>query len=157
MKTCFKCQTQKPASEFYRHPMMSDGLLGKCKECTRCDSTANRNANIERVRAYDRGRANLPHRASQRYEVTQQWRKSDPRYNAAHNAVARAVKSGALTKQSCEWCGNEKTLAHHENYDLPLDVMWLCQPCHKKRHKQIDESAEINLATSHEQRQEQAA
>jgi hypothetical protein len=31
-----------------------------------------------------------------------------------------------------------KTLAHHESYDEPLTVMWLCQPCHKQRHKEID-------------------
>jgi hypothetical protein len=28
-------------------------------------------------------------------------------------------------------------LAHHEDYDRPLDVMWLCQPCHKQRHKEL--------------------
>jgi hypothetical protein len=28
-------------------------------------------------------------------------------------------------------------LAHHEDYDKPLEVVWLCQPCHKQRHKEI--------------------
>jgi ribosomal protein S27AE len=39
----------------------------------------------------------------------------------------------------CIRCGNEKSLAHHEDYDKPLDVMWLCQPCHKQRHKELKE------------------
>ena len=58
----------------------------------------------------------------------------------AHNAVARAIKKGDLEKQPCCRCGNEKSIAHHEDYDKPLDVMWLCTPCHKQRHKELKET-----------------
>ncbi len=37
MKKCFKCGSYKDKSMFYKHPMMGDGLLGKCIECTKID------------------------------------------------------------------------------------------------------------------------
>jgi hypothetical protein len=37
-KICFKCNTEKPLSDYYKHKKMGDGHLGKCKECTKKDS-----------------------------------------------------------------------------------------------------------------------
>jgi hypothetical protein len=41
-KKCFKCGVIAPTTEFYRHPEMGDGLLGKCKCCARKDVKINR-------------------------------------------------------------------------------------------------------------------
>ena len=36
-KICFKCNAEKPLSDYYKHKKMGDGHLGKCKECTKKD------------------------------------------------------------------------------------------------------------------------
>jgi ribosomal protein S27AE len=136
-KECFKCKTIKPLEDFYKHPMMADGHVNKCKECNKNDVTNHRNKNIEKVRAYDRARGKIPDRIKDGTEVTRAWRAEDKRRSVAHSSVARAIRNGLLIKSPCVRCGEIKSLAHHENYDKPLEVMWLCQPCHKQRHKEL--------------------
>jgi hypothetical protein len=136
-KECFKCNAVKPLEDFYKHPKMPDGHVNKCKECNKNDVTANRNQNIEKVRAYDRTRGKIPERIKAVTEITRAWRAEDSRRALAHLSVARAVRNGILSRQPCCRCGAEKTVAHHEDYDKPLEVVWLCQPYHKQRHKEL--------------------
>lgn len=138
-KECFKCKTVKPLEDFYKHPQMPDGRVNKCKECNKNDVTANRNKNLEKIRAYDKARAKEPERIKANTEVNRAWRAEDRRRTYAHNMVARSIRSGSLLRHSCCRCGEAKTVAHHEDYDKPLEVMWLCQPCHKQRHKELKE------------------
>lgn len=138
-KECFKCGAVKPLTEFYKHKAMADGHLNKCKECTKKDANEHRNNNIDKIREYDRRRGKLAHRLALRTEVNRAWRAEDTRRQRSHKAVGNAIKNGTLVRLPCERCGNEKSLAHHEDYDKPLDVMWLCQPCHKQRHKELKE------------------
>ena len=137
-KECFKCKTIKLLEEFYKHPNMPDGHVNKCKECNKNDVTTNRNKNIEKYRSYDRERGKIPERIKATAEISRSWRAEDKRRSVAHNAVARAIRNGSLFRQPCVRCGEEKSLAHHEDYDKPLEVMWLCQPCHKQRHKELN-------------------
>lgn len=139
-KSCFKCGTDKPLDEFYKHPRMADGRLGKCKDCTKADSHRRRQDKLDEVRAYDRERAKHPERMRAMSAVAKQWRQADRRRGAAHNAVAHAIRSGRLVRQPCERCGDPNSYAHHEDYDKKLDVNWLCQPCHKQRHRELKEA-----------------
>jgi len=138
-KECFKCKAIRPLEDFYKHPRMPDGHVNKCKNCNKNDVTANRNKNIEKIRAYDRERSKEPERIKTNAEVNRAWRAEDKRRTAAHNAVARAIRNGSLFRLPCVRCKAEKSLAHHEDYDKPLEIMWLCQQCHKQRHKELKE------------------
>src|SRR5580704_4071150 len=52
-------------------------------------------------------------------------------------AKARAeVRYCRLIKLNCQRCGAEKSEAHHPDYLKPLDVVWLCAPCHRFIHRQ---------------------
>lgn len=53
----------------------------------------------------------------------------------AHRIVLEALKKGVLKKEKCKICGDVKVDAHHEDYDNPLDVIWLCRLHHMEKHK----------------------
>jgi len=57
---------------------------------------------------------------------------------AAQAKVARAIRSGRLTPQPCEVCGHTPAVAHHDSYDRPLDVRWLCRRHHRLHHNEVD-------------------
>jgi len=38
MKICFKCNKEKPLTDFYKHKGMAGGRLGKCKDCNKKDT-----------------------------------------------------------------------------------------------------------------------
>jgi excisionase family DNA binding protein len=54
----------------------------------------------------------------------------------AHQRVQRALVSGRLVKGPCEVCGSEEVVAHHDNYNYPLRVRWLCKTHHAEWHKE---------------------
>src|SRR5690606_25237156 len=87
-KTCFRCGTAKPRTEFYRHRQMADGLLGKFKDCTKRDVREHRAANIDRFRAYEQQRASPPHRVEARraYSQTEQGKAAHGRAHQRYRA-----------------------------------------------------------------------
>lgn len=61
-----------------------------------------------------------------------------------HNITEKAIKRGVLIqKDTCEECGASGKFkdgragihAHHDDYNKPLEVRWLCYKCHHSWHK----------------------
>lgn len=116
---------------------MGDGHLSKCKPCTIKDANKHRWDNIEKVREYDRRRGN---RQAEGY--LKSWREKYPQKYKAISAVNNAVRDGRLEKAtSCEECGHDQVIGHHDDYLKPLDVRWLCQACHKQWHRDNGQGA----------------
>lgn len=158
MKTCFKCHTLKPLSEFYGHSEMADGHLNKCIECTKKD-TAARVARLSQDPAWAtaertrhrlksaKARANgTAHKftTEERRLRFEKWSSDHPQKRAAHQAVSNAIRDGRLVRQPCEKCGALKVQAHHDDYSKPLDVRWLCIPHHNLHHVREREQELIN-------------
>jgi hypothetical protein len=77
--------------------------------------------NPERIKSYRAG-------------YWRKWWEANKEKARAHHKVFLAIKNGTLLQEPCVVCGNEKSNAHHENYDAPLSVIWLCEIHHKERH-----------------------
>lgn len=55
----------------------------------------------------------------------------------ARYRTRRAIKEGSIKiPVKCDDCGREHNLdCHHNNYDNPLDVSFLCSDCHGEKHR----------------------
>ena len=129
-KQCFKCKKILPLSSFYKHPKMTDGRVNKCKECNKKDVKENRLNKIEYYRSYDSKRG-----SRQTKENLQKYRKDNPKKYAAHLLFNNAKRKGFIVELPCEICGNTKVVGHHDDYNKPLNVRWLCQVHHIEWHK----------------------
>ena len=84
-----------------------------------------------------------------RYKVTIDWWKRHPdiwkKYDStrdklkvkARQKLNHAIKKGIIKRlEKCEKCISEfRVYAHHPDYSKPLEIIWLCQICHKKEDK----------------------
>jgi hypothetical protein len=143
MKGCSRCGVEKPLTEFYADKGSPDGRRSYCKPChlaqmkssrtaekRREDSRRRRERDPEAVREHSRAWAQA--NPERRRERNQRFRAQHPEKDRAHNLVGKAVARGTLTKpDACEDCGRDGRIeAHHDDYARPLEVRWLCKPCH---------------------------
>ncbi len=73
-------------------------------------------------------------------ENEKEYRANNRHKSKAHAVVNRMVKTGEMmVPVACQKCGDGsmKLHAHHEDYNKPTDVIWLCPSCHFKIHKKV--------------------
>lgn len=135
MKTCFKCRRSLPESEFYKHPRMADGHLGKCKDCAKRDVRVNY---AQRRSQYSRYDHNRNQSATRRAMKTVYGRRVDPQKQQARRIIMNAVRDGRAVRLPCEACGDLRSEAHHDDYTQPMKVRWLCFKHHRElEHGQV--------------------
>lgn len=150
-KVCFKCGELKEISCFYKHSKMKDGYLNKCKECAKKDARNNHSKNRDYYLKYDKERAMNPDRVEgrKRYarsergkevnkRLTRESREKFPKRYKARNTINNMLARGLIVKPSyCSCCGKDcNPHGHHDDYDKPTDVRWLCSTCHSDWHKE---------------------
>ena len=125
MKECFKCNTVKPLSDFYKHPQMGDGYLNKCKVCNRIDA----------AKQLEKNKLNPKWIEKEKERVRlKQLKKAGHAKTLIYAEIKKKITSGEIVKKPCEVCGKEKTQGHHEDYSKPFDLVWLCVRHHQDRH-----------------------
>ena len=82
-------------------------------------------------------RRGVEFRASKKYGKDNHFHRGEQvQSKRASHMVEIAVKNGTLTRQPCEVCGGTEDLrGHHDDYNKPLDVRWLCATHHYEWHK----------------------
>lgn len=70
----------------------------------------------------------------------------NPEKTIARYKVRMAIYKEELVRASqCEHCDRERfTYGHHEDYNRPLDVIWLCQRCHSRLHAAKNRRLELS-------------
>ncbi len=124
----------------------------KCKFCNKlieaksrnkkfCDSRCTRSAyrsehrlrskrHIDKKRQTEEGRKTL-------YNTSKAWSFRNKEKRRAYGMVLRALKSGRLSKEKCLKCDRIDVHAHHYDYSLPLNVVWLCPTHHFEQHRKF--------------------
>ena len=133
-QVCIHCGVSKSFENYYKHPEMKNGFLGKCKECCKISTKINYRKNIKHYIEYEKERQKSEERRLKKIDYQLKSRSKYPEKYKANCAVNNALRDGRLKKGFCELCGNEKTQAHHDDYAKPLEVKWLCQACHSHIH-----------------------
>ncbi|HVZ06239.1 hypothetical protein [Hyphomicrobium sp.] len=153
-KRCSSCFSVKVVSEFSRDRSQRDGHSRICRQCDSEQGRERRREKGDLIRVRERRRyaANpyrqrqkaAQHRRSDRGKAinllaVRRYRERNEQKYQAHIRVRHAIAAGTLVKADrCEFanlggCAG-RIEAHHEDYDRPLDVRWLCVEHHNERH-----------------------
>ncbi len=124
---------------------------GACERCRRAAymrgwwaslTPAERSAKVAlrdpaRVAAAEARRAGTPRRRASLSANSRRMNVRYPERRAARVALNNALRDGRVAKAPCRVCGSARSEAHHDDYSRPLDVRWLCRPCHRAHHEDV--------------------
>ena len=92
-------------------------------------------ADIEAVEAVDNSEPTATDLSPQA-----KWDAANPKAKWAHQALRSAIKKGLIERGPCEVCGAVHGVdgavvhGHHDDYDKPMQVHWLCMLHHRRHH-----------------------
>ena len=131
MKRCSCCGITKTTAEYQKRAASKDGLTSSCKSCLSLrDKARDTPERAAQRKAYQHSVGKeVANSAKKRHD------KANPKKRNARVAVGNAIRDGKLIKKCCEVCGNAESFAHHDDYNKPLLVRWLCDFHHKEWHK----------------------
>lgn len=141
---CKVCGATEDSAPFYK------GVTSRCCECHKTLVKKNREEKRDYYIAYHKKRyrenpivrqrldayAKTEKGMESRAKARAKWLRNNPVKRAAHVILGNAVRDGRIFKpKQCQKCGvGGRIHGHHHDYAKPLEVTWLCAPCHGKEH-----------------------
>ncbi len=116
-KRCIFCGKHLQVKEFNYCRSSPDGLANYCRAC-----------------GMDYKHQHYSEKQHEYYDRTVEWRRTHPEREKAYRVVEAAIKKGEIVRpESCMKCrGKGKIIAHHDNYEDPMDFRWLCLSCSRQ-------------------------
>ena len=131
-KVCFKCGKEKPLSDFYKHPQMSDGHLNKCKECTKTDVKKDYKRKSKDVSWVEKERARGREKYHRLGYKDKDWNNKTRRDFQVSGDIHRTLERMGMCVSGKE--------AHHWNYNRPRSVILLTPLAHHRIHQYVKAS-----------------
>jgi hypothetical protein len=150
-KRCTKCGVVKELKDFYAHKGGKCGRTPHCKECFDKDTNIRIANDPIKVRVRKQ-KYHAAHReaAKQRKRISHiknhgivlmrmsDYRRLHPERGYAVRTLNNAILQGKITRPDmCMNCNATGAVdGHHDDYNKPLEVMWLCRSCHLILHRE---------------------
>lgn len=121
-KRCWMCKRQLPVSEFNYSRVSLDGLVSHCRKCGKEYKKQHYEANYSNF-----------------YNRQVEYRQKHPERRNAFAVIHKATYKGSIIRpDTCSKCGmSGYIVAHHDDYDRPLEVRWLCLSCDRQLHADL--------------------
>lgn len=136
-KKCIRCKEEKLHEFFYNSRYSKDKKDYYCKLCKKELKQEEYQKHKERYKEFG-----IAYRKTERgklvsKKVTDNMKVKYPEKTKARNMLNASIIKGVIQKpDTCESCLEKvRVCGHHDDYSKPLDVRWLCYPCHTEWHK----------------------
>lgn len=145
--SCGKCGKTKSGAEFPKDATRASGRASACGECYRKKKREEhkRHPGCNSYHAL-KHRLNNPQMYRDNARLNRQ---RHPKAAYARDVIRNEVKRGRLQRGPCETCGKKRAHGHHDDYDRPLEVRWLCPTHHRYWHEENGPGANIEGAPVH--------
>lgn len=132
---CKECLVEKDYSDYYKHPLTSDWILHRCKECIKKWRKSDKERQMSRI--LDNKRSKEKKRKEHLTSNTKKFREKFPEKYKAHSFVSSFLKKNKWFKiKECSICLSEWYIHyHHFDYSKPNQIVPCCPLCHSAIHK----------------------
>ncbi len=122
LRRCGNCLEIKTFDEFQKDAAKSFGLKTKCRRCSFLLNKA--------YFSTEHGKKIVSE------QTKRKWIRVRHKVSC-RNALNQAIASGIVAKGVCQTCGSPDVEAHHDDYNFPLAVRWLCRKHHNSIHGKL--------------------